>query len=57
MKILVLGSGGREHALVWKLAQSAHTETIFAAPGNPGMKKSNDPKWACHNYSAGPERF
>lgn len=39
MNILVLGSGGREHALVWKLAQSAHTETIFAAPGNPGMRK------------------
>jgi phosphoribosylamine---glycine ligase len=36
MKILVLGSGGREHALCWKLAQSAGVE-VFATPGNPGM--------------------
>ena len=36
MKILVIGSGGREHALVWKLAQSAKTEKIWAAPGNGG---------------------
>ena len=37
MKILVIGSGGREHALVWKLAQSPLAEKIYAAPGNPGM--------------------
>jgi len=36
MKILVLGSGGREHALVWKLAQSAHTTQLWCAPGNAG---------------------
>ena len=36
MKILVLGSGGREHALVWKVAQSPGV-TVFSAPGNPGM--------------------
>ena len=36
MKILVIGSGGREHALAWKLAQSGHTEKLFCAPGNPG---------------------
>lgn len=37
MKVLVVGSGGREHALVWKLAQSEHVEALYAAPGNPGM--------------------
>ncbi len=37
MKILVIGSGGREHALVWKLAQSPLAEKIYALPGNPGM--------------------
>lgn len=36
-KILVIGSGGREHALVWKLAQSPQVNKIYAAPGNPGM--------------------
>ncbi len=38
MNILVVGSGGREHALVWKLAQSAHQPKLYAAPGNPGMR-------------------
>jgi phosphoribosylamine--glycine ligase len=37
MRILVIGSGGREHALVWRLAQSAQPHTIFATPGNPGI--------------------
>jgi phosphoribosylamine---glycine ligase len=37
MKILVVGNGGREHALVWKLAQSPLVEKIFCAPGNHGM--------------------
>jgi len=36
MRILVLGSGGREHALVWKLSQSTAVEKIFLAPGNGG---------------------
>jgi phosphoribosylamine---glycine ligase len=38
MKILVVGSGGREHALVWKMSQSKRVERIFVAPGNPGMR-------------------
>ena len=37
MRILVIGGGGREHALVWKLAQSKGVSAIFCAPGNPGM--------------------
>src|SRR5215813_3634685 len=37
MRILVIGSGGREHALVWRLAQSSASHTIFATPGNPGI--------------------
>src|SRR5258708_7860474 len=37
MKILVLGGGGREHALVWKLHQSPHVEKIWCAPGNGGV--------------------
>jgi phosphoribosylamine--glycine ligase len=36
MKLLVIGSGGREHALCWKLAQSAHAKKIWCAPGNAG---------------------
>jgi len=39
MRILVIGDGGREHALVWKLLQSPLTEKIFCAPGNPGIKQ------------------
>ena len=37
MKVLVIGSGGREHALVWKLSQSQSVQKIYAAPGNPGI--------------------
>jgi len=37
MKILVIGGGGREHALVWKLSQSPQGSQLFCAPGNPGI--------------------
>lgn len=40
MKVLVIGSGGREHAIVWRLAQSPSVEQIFASPGNPGMARA-----------------
>jgi phosphoribosylamine---glycine ligase len=36
MKILVIGSGGREHALAWKLAQSPKASNVYVAPGNGG---------------------
>jgi phosphoribosylamine--glycine ligase len=39
MRILVAGSGGREHALVWKIARSPLVDRVFAAPGNPGMER------------------
>ena len=39
MDILVIGSGGREHTLTWKLAQSKLVDKIYTVPGNPGMEK------------------
>ena len=42
MKILLLGSGGREHALAWKIAQSAKCEKLFIAPGNAGTVNAGE---------------
>ncbi len=39
MKVLVVGSGGREHSLVWKIKQSIRVEKVYCAPGNAGIKK------------------
>ena len=41
MKLLVLGSGGREHAMAWKLAQSPRVQKVFVAPGNGGTATEN----------------
>ncbi|MEH7382756.1 phosphoribosylamine--glycine ligase [Bacillus sp. JJ1533] len=38
MKVLIVGRGGREHTLAWKVAQSSKVDTVYAAPGNPGMQ-------------------
>lgn len=48
MKILVIGSGGREHALCWRLARSESTKELHCAPGNPGIAKIAD----CHDVGA-----
>jgi phosphoribosylamine--glycine ligase len=36
LNVLLLGSGGREHAMAWKISQSEMLETLYVAPGNPG---------------------
>jgi phosphoribosylamine--glycine ligase len=42
MNVLIIGNGGREHALAWKVAQSAQVETVFVAPGNAGTALDNN---------------
>ena len=39
MKVLIIGSGGREHALAWKMAQSSILDELYIAPGNSGTRK------------------
>jgi phosphoribosylamine--glycine ligase len=48
VNVLVVGSGGREHALAWKLAQSEHCEELHAVPGNPGIARLG----SCHPIHA-----
>ena len=42
MKIVVTGSGGREHAIAWKFAQSVGWENVFTLPGNGGIPNSHE---------------
>ena len=42
MNILIIGGGGREHALAWKAAQSPRADTVFVAPGNAGTAGEPD---------------
>ena len=51
MKVLVIGGGGREHALAWKLAQSRRVSTVFVAPGNAGT--ANERKCVNVDIAAG----
>ena len=39
MKVLIIGSGGREHAFAWKVAQSARVQKVYVAPGNAGTAR------------------
>lgn len=55
-RVLVIGSGGREHTLAWKLAQSPHIQEVLVAPGNAGTancgKISNSGEKDTHNCFA-----
>jgi phosphoribosylamine--glycine ligase len=53
MNVLMIGSGGREHALAWKLAHSKSVDTVFVAPGNAGTADETK----CHNVDISPSDF
>ena len=42
MKLLVIGSGGREHAMAWKLAQTPGLQKVYVAPGNAGTAREHE---------------
>ena len=42
MKVLLIGSGGREHAIAWKIAQSKKLTKLYIAPGNPGTAQCGE---------------
>ena len=54
MKVLVVGSGAREHALAWKLAQSRHVDMLYAAPGNAGTARLGE-NWSDLTPTATPK--
>ena len=49
MKVLVIGSGGREHALAWRLAQGNRVSRVYVAPGNGGT--ATDSRYTCINIT------
>ena len=53
MNVLVVGAGGREHALAWKASQSTQVETVFVAPGNPGTAAES----GCQNVDISVDDF
>ena len=53
MKVLVLGSGGREHCIAWKISKSDFVEKIYAIPGNPGIAELAE----CKNIDIKKENF
>src|SRR5215467_6359954 len=57
VKVLVVGNGGREHALVWKLAQSPHITKLYCAPGNAGSRRQAEHVPVAADDIAGLRRF